>query len=63
MKDLSLHRLCGGGLGRGTPSLWTLEDMLRKSLDMGISPHGVPFPSKMNLVCGEARILGTLMDE
>jgi hypothetical protein len=28
------------------PLLGTLEDMLRKSLDMGISLHGVPFPTE-----------------
>ena len=47
--------LCGGGLGGGggvAPSPGTLEDMLRKSLDMGISLHGGPFPSEGNLVCG-----------
>jgi len=27
----------GGGGGGGAPSLGTLEDMLRKALDMGIS--------------------------
>ena len=47
----------------GAPSLWTLEDMLRKSPDTGISLHGVPFPSEGNLVCGGDRIPGTLMDE
>ena len=48
----------------GAPSLGTLEDMLRKSPDTGISLHGGPFPSKVNLVCGEGvRIPGTLTDE
>jgi len=42
MERLSLKRLRGGGLG-GTPSLGTLEDMLRKSPDTGISLHGAPF--------------------
>ena len=35
----------------GTPSLGTLEDMLRKSLDAGISLHRGPFPVEGNLVC------------
>jgi len=38
--------------GRGFPSLGTLEDMLRKSPDKGISLHGGPFPAEGNLVCG-----------
>jgi len=65
MKCLSLKRLHGGGLRGGAPSLGTLEDMLRKSLDTGISRHEGPFPPKGNLVCGggEARILGPLIDE
>jgi len=40
------------GPGGGAPSLGTLEDMLRKSPDMGISLHGGPFPAEGNLVCG-----------
>jgi len=36
----------------GAPSLKTLEDMLRKSPDTGISLRGGPFPSEGNLVCG-----------
>jgi len=52
-----------GGLG-GSPSLGTLEYMLRKSPDMGISLHEGPFPPEGNLVCGEgACIPGTLIDE
>jgi hypothetical protein len=48
----------------GAPSRGTLEDMLRKSPDTGISLHGGPFPSGGNLVYGEgARISGTLIDE
>jgi len=63
IKHLSLKRLCGGGLG-GAPSLGTLEDMLGKSLDVGISLHGGSFPSERNLVCGgEVHIPGTLIDE
>ena len=49
--SLSLKRLRGGGLG-GAPSLGTLEDMLTKSPDTGISLHWGPFPSDGNLVCG-----------
>ena len=56
MERLSLKTLCGGGLGGGASSLGALEDMLRKSLDMGISLHAGPFPSEGNLVCGGARI-------
>ena len=52
MKRLSLERLCGGGWGGEAPSLGTLEDMLRKSPDMGISLQGGPFPAEGNLVCG-----------
>ena len=51
MEQLSLKRLSVGGL-RGAPSLGTLEDMLRKSPDTGISLHEDPFPSEGNLVCG-----------
>ena len=51
MECLSLKRFYGGGL-RGAPSLGTLEYMLRKSPDTGISLHGGPFPSEGNLVCG-----------
>ena len=40
-----------GALG-GAPSLGTLLDMLRKSLDTGISLHEGPFPSEGILVCG-----------
>ena len=49
--------------GRGAPSLGTLEDMLRKSLDTGISLHGVLFPSKGNLLFRGVFIPGTLIDE
>jgi hypothetical protein len=45
---LSLKRLCGGG----APSLGTLEDMLRKFPDTGISLYGGPFSAEGNLVCG-----------
>jgi len=41
----SLKRLHGGGLGGGAPSLGTLDDMLRKSPDTGISVGG-PFQSR-----------------
>jgi hypothetical protein len=51
MERLSLKRLHGGALG-GAPSLETLEDMLRKSPDTGISLHGGPFQPMGNLVGG-----------
>ena len=35
---LSEEAQCGGPLG-SAPLLGSLEDMLRKALDMGISPH------------------------
>ena len=54
---------CGGPLGRA-PFLGTMEDMLRKALDMGISLHRGPFMSEGNLESGRgARIPGTLNDE
>jgi len=46
----SLYRGSMEGALGGAPSLWTLEDMLRKSPDMGISLHGVSFPSEVTLV-------------
>jgi hypothetical protein len=54
---------CGGPLGR-VPLLRSLEDMLRKALDMGICLHRAPFTSE-----GEpgirrgADIPGILMNE
>ena len=51
------------GPGGGTPSLGTLEDMLGKSPDGGISLHEGPLPSEGNLICGGAHILGTLINE
>ena len=51
MGHLSL-RGCVEGASGGAPSLWTVEDMLRKSPDTGISLHGVPFPSEGTLVYG-----------
>jgi hypothetical protein len=60
---LSEEAKCGGPLGRA-PLLGTLEDMLRKALDTGISPHRGPFMSEGNLESGGgARIPGTLNDE
>ena len=54
---------CGGPLGRA-PLLGTLEDMLRKAPDMGISLHRGPFMSEGNLESGGgAHIPGTLNDE
>jgi len=42
---------CGGSLG-SAPLLGTLEDMLRKAPDTGISLHRGPFMSKENLESG-----------
>jgi hypothetical protein len=42
--------------------LGTLEDVLGKSLDMGISLYGGPFPVKGNPVCEGACTPGTLLD-
>ena len=50
-ESLSEEATWKGPLG-GASSLGTLEDMLRKSPDMGISLHGGPFPFEGNLVCG-----------
>jgi hypothetical protein len=61
MEHPSLKRLHGSGL-RGVPSLGTLENMLGKPLDVGISLHGGPLPSGGNLVCGgKAHIPGNLV--
>jgi len=38
-----------GPQGEGAPSLGTLEGMLRKAPDMGISLPGGPFPAEENL--------------
>jgi len=55
---LSEENQCGG-LGR-VPSLGTLEDMLRKALNMGISLCRGPFMPKGNLESGgEVHIPGT----
>jgi hypothetical protein len=64
MGHLSLKRHCGEGLG-GAPSLGTLENVLRKSPDTGISLHSGPFTSEGNLVWwGRAvRLPMTLYDE
>jgi len=59
----SLKRLHGGGLGGGAPSLGTLDDMLRKSPDTGISVGG-PFQSRGTCCTGGgAHIPGSLIDE
>jgi hypothetical protein len=49
---LSEETKCGGPLGRA-PLLGTLEDMLRKAPDTGISLHRDPFMSERNLKSGE----------
>jgi hypothetical protein len=61
--SLSLKRLRGGDLGGGPLSLDTVEDMLRKSPDMGSSLHRGPFSTEGYLVCVRVRIPGTLIDE
>jgi hypothetical protein len=54
---------CGGPLGRD-PLLGTLEDMLIKAPNMGISLQGGPNMSEGNLESEEgASIPGTLNDE
>ena len=60
--------LCRGfveGASGGAPSLGTLEDMLRRSPETGISLYWVRFPSEGNLVCGggAVHIPGTLIGE
>ena len=60
---LSEEAQCGGPLRRA-PLLGTLEDMLRKAPDMGISLHMGPVMYKGNLESGGVtRIQGTLNDE
>ena len=56
---ISEEAQCGGPLGR-VPLLRTLEDMLRKALDTGISLHRGPFMSEGNLEL--AHLPGTLRD-
>jgi hypothetical protein len=54
---------CRGPVGRAS-LLGTLEDMLRKAPDMGISLLRGPFTSEGNLESGgEAHMPGTLIDE
>jgi hypothetical protein len=48
---LSEEAECGGPLG-WAPLLGTLEDMLRKALDTGISLHRGPFMPEGNLELG-----------
>jgi hypothetical protein len=50
MECLCLKRLHGGGLGGR--ELGTLEDMLRKAPDTGISLQGGSFPAEENLKSG-----------
>jgi len=60
---LSEEVQCGRPLGRAH-LLGTLEDMLRKALNTGISLCSGPFMSKGNVESGGGiRILGTLNDE
>jgi len=62
---LSLKRLCGEGLEWvRAASLGTLEDVIRKALDTGISLYRGPFKCEGNLESGgAAHISGTLKDE
>ena len=55
--SISLYRGSMEGGSGVAPSLWTLEDMLRKSLDAGISLYGIPFPSERIQVCGEGELV------
>ena len=60
---LSEEAQCGGPLRRDA-LLETLEDMLRKAPDTGISLHRGPFTSEGKQESGGGtRILGTLNDE
>ena len=52
---LSEEAQCRGPLGRA-PLLGTLEDMLRKAPDTGISLHMGPFMSEGNLESGAGLI-------
>jgi hypothetical protein len=62
MKRLSLYEESPWRGFGGAPSLGTLKDMLRKSLDMGISHYGGPFPVEGNPVCEGFRAPATLLD-
>jgi len=53
---LSKEAQCGGPLGRA-PLLGTLEDMLRKAPDTGISLHRGPLMSEGNLESGEGGLV------
>jgi hypothetical protein len=50
--SLSEEAAWRGPQGRGAPSQGSLEDMLRKTPDTGISLHEGPFPPEGDLVCG-----------
>ena len=52
---LSEDAQCAGPLGRA-PLLGTLEDMLRKAPDTGISLHRGPFTAEGNLECGRGLV-------
>ena len=53
MEHLFLKRLCGEGLEWGAPFLGTLEDMLGKAPDTGISLSRGPFTADGNLESGK----------
>ena len=61
--SISLWRGFVEGASGGAPSLETLEYMLRKSPDTGISLHGGPFHPRGTWNVGWGRKPGTLKDE
>jgi hypothetical protein len=56
MERLSMKRVSGEGLEGRLPLLRTLEDMLRKAPDTGISLHRNPFRAEGNLESGRRLI-------
>jgi hypothetical protein len=56
MQYLSLKKLSGQGLEGGLLFWGTLEDMLRKAPDTGISLHKGPFTAEGNLESGKGLI-------
>jgi len=62
--SISLYRGSVEGASGGAPSLWTLDDMLRKSPVKGISLHGGPLSVRGDpgMWVG-SRMPGTLIDE
>ena len=56
MELLSLKSLRVRGPQSGAPSLGTLEDMLRKTPNKGISLHRGPFPAEGNMESGRGLV-------